>query len=205
MDITSGLDDLISTAQRSPWLLLVILIFAATDSVVPAIPSETAVIFGGVAAGQGDQLLVLVVLVAWLGAFVGDNLSYSIGRWGSTWVRRKATTRPKLDRGLAWAGRQLEARGGLLLVTGRFIPGGRTLLTMSSGLTRQPRPWFMGWAFLAGGIWAGYAAGLGFVFGDRMEGHETAAFLAAFAAALLINGLIELVRHFRGKSAPARP
>ena len=30
-------------------------------------------------------------------------------------------------------------------VTARFIPGGRSVLTISSGITHQPRIWFMSW------------------------------------------------------------
>ena len=34
---------------------------------------------------------------------------------------------------------QINDRGGLLLITARFIPGGRTAVTIASGITRQSR------------------------------------------------------------------
>ena len=57
-DLTDWLDDI----AGNWWFLLVIFAIAFLDSVIPIVPSETAVIIGGVAAGQGDQSLLLVIL-----------------------------------------------------------------------------------------------------------------------------------------------
>jgi membrane protein DedA with SNARE-associated domain len=48
-------------------------------------------------------------------------------------------------------------------------------------------------------IWASYAAILGFAFGERFEDDHTLAFVLAFAAALSITLLIELVRWLNKK------
>ena len=79
----------------------------------------------------------------------------------------------------------------------RFVPGGRTILTVSSGLTGQPWRWFALWVVTATTIWASYAASLGFFFGQAFEDDHTLAFWLAFAAALGVTGLIELVRWLR--------
>ena len=89
----------------------------------------------------------------------------------------------------------------MLLITARFIPGGRTALTVSSGITRQPRPWFAAWVAVAAVIWATYAALLGFVGGKAFEDDHTKAFLLAFAAAFSLTVMIEVVRHLRAKRA----
>ena len=58
---------------------------------------------------------------------------------------------------------QIRRRGGLLLLTARFIPGGRTAMTISCGLTGQPfLAWFTRWDLLATFLWASYAGLLGF-------------------------------------------
>ena len=49
----------------------------------------------------------------------------------------------------------------MLLVTARFVPGGRTVVTFSSGLTRQPFRRFLGFIAFAAVVWACYAALLG--------------------------------------------
>ena len=72
-----------------------ILVVAFLDSVIPIVPSETAVIIGGVAAGAGDQNLLLVILAGALGAFLGDNTAYLIGRRFAPWFERRAETNEK--------------------------------------------------------------------------------------------------------------
>ena len=176
------------------WFLLIIFSIALLDSVIPIVPSETTVIIGGVAAGQGNQNIALVIFAGAVGAFCGDNLAYTIGdrfkRRVNKWADRKPSRRDRLDA----AARQIRKRGGMLLITARFIPGGRTVLTISSGVTQQPRRWFAGWIAVATTIWAAYAGGLGYLFGQTFEDNSTLAFWLAFAAALTITGLIELVR-----------
>ena len=119
-------------------------------------------------------------------------------------IERWAARKPKRQARLDWANTQIRQRGGLLLITARFIPGGRTALTVSSGITRQPRPWFMAWIAVAAVIWASYAALLGFVGGKAFEDDHTKAFLLAFAAAISLTVLIEVVRHTRAKRASKR-
>ena len=193
-DVTDWLDEV----SGQWWFLLVIFAIALLDSVIPVVPSETAVIIGGVAAGMGEQSLLLVILCGALGAFCGDNVAYLIGRRFSPWINRRAERRPKTARRLDWAGEQIRTRGGLLLITARFIPGGRTALTLSCGLTRQPHGWFARWVAVAAIIWATYAAGLGAIFGNRFKDDHTVAFLLAFGCALSITIIIEVVRHVRG-------
>jgi len=192
-DLTDKLDEL----SANWWFLLIIFGIALLDSVIPVVPSETTVIIGGVAAGQGNQSIALVILAGASGAFLGDNLAYTIGDKfkGSVnrWAERKPSRRTRLD----GAARQIRKRGGMLLITARFIPGGRTLLTISSGVTEQPRRWFAGWIAVATLIWASYAGLLGFFFGQAFEDDHTLAFWLAFATALAITGLIELVRWLR--------
>ncbi len=198
-ELTDWLDDI----AGEWWFLLVILAIAFFDSVIPLVPSETAVIIGGVAAGQGDQVLPLVILCGAAGAFLGDNFAYLIGRRFSSAINRRAERRPKTGRRLDWARTQIRTRGGPLLITARFIPGGRTALTVTSGLTRQDHAWFARWIALAALIWATYAAGLGFIFGRRFQDNHTVAFVLAFGAALSITVIIELVRHVRKGEGPA--
>ncbi len=82
----------------------------ALDAVFPVVPSETAIIALGVAtAGSADPRIALLVACAALGAFLGDNLSYLIGRrfgpLGRTQVPRQRERRaaPRLGRAVTAA------------------------------------------------------------------------------------------------------
>jgi membrane protein DedA with SNARE-associated domain len=166
--------DSLRDLSDSPVFYLVILIIAVLDSVFPIVPSETMVIIGGVAAGLGDLNIAAVIAVGAAGAFIGDNMSFEIG---------------------------LRAKAPVTLITARFIPGGRTLLTLSCGITGQPHRWFARWVGAAAIIWASYAALLGYVGGKTFEDNHTLAFVVAFTTAVSITVLIEVVRHFRKRRA----
>ncbi len=196
-DISDKLDEFSSHW----WFLVIILAIAFFDSVVPIVPSETCVIIGGVAAGSGQQKLPLVIAAGAIGAFLGDNTAYLIGRRASDFFGRRAERKPKFRRRLDWASEQIGERGGLLLITARFIPGGRTALTLASGITEQRHTWFVKWVAVAAVIWATYAAVLGYIGGRAFADNHTMAFLVAFGLALGINVVIEVVRHIRKKSA----
>lgn len=197
--ILTDLTDWLDRTSGHTWFLAVILVIALLDSVIPVVPSETCVIIGGVAAGLGAQNLLAVIAAGAIGAFVGDNCAYMIGLRASDWFRRRAERKPKFARKLAWAHVQIVERGGLLLITARFIPGGRTVLTLSCGITRQSRWWFMRWVALATIIWATYSALLGRIGGAAFENNHTKAFVTAFGLAIGTNVLIEIARHFRKK------
>jgi len=198
--IVSQLTNWLVDTSSANWFIAVIFIIALLDSVVPVVPSETTVIIGGVAAGAGDQNLLLVIVAGAIGAFIGDNLAYLIGRSFHGPIARRAERKPSTQGRLDWAANQVRERGGLLLVTARFIPGGRTALTISCGLTQQPHGWFVKWVALAVTIWATYAAVLGAIFGRALQDNHTAAFLIAFVTALAINIVIELIRKRRSTS-----
>ncbi len=200
--IFTDFTDWIDEVSSNWWFLAIIFVVAFFDSIFPVVPSETTVIIGGVAAGQGNQTLLLVILFGALGAFCGDNVAYMIGNRFRSRVLRWADRKPNRRERLDGAARQIRKRGGLLLITARFIPGGRTILTVSSGVTGQPQAWFAGWVAIAGVVWATYAAGLGYIFGQTFQDNHALAFWLAFGCALSITALIELIRWARDRSRP---
>jgi membrane-associated protein len=183
------------------WFLAIIFVIAFLDSIIPVVPSETMVIIGGVAAGSGDHNLFAVIAAGAIGAFLGDNTAYLIGDKMSGRIERIAAKRPKWKTRLIWADRQIHTRGGLLLITARFIPGGRTALTLSCGITHQNRRWFMAWIAIATTIWATYAALLGYFGGKAFEDDHTKAFITAFVTAMAATLVIEGVRHVVSRRA----
>ena len=199
-NIITDASDWLADFSSNWYFLAIIFAVAYLDSVVPIVPSESMVIIGGVAAGRGEQTLLAVIAAGAVGAFLGDTTAYLIGNRLSGFIERRAADRPKSQRRLDWASEQIQIRGGLLLITARFIPGGRTALTITSGITNQPRGRFMGWVAVAGVIWASYAALLGYIGGQAFQDNHTLAFLLAFGAALGVTALIELIRHLRTRT-----
>ena len=196
-------ESLTEYVSGSPWTYVFLFGIAAIDVIFPVVPSETSVILAGVIAGTGDLVLVLVILFAGAGAVLGDNVSYWIGRTAGPWVVErffKGERRKRID----WAEKQIEERGPYLIVVGRFIPGGRTAITLAAGLLRMSWRKFIAFDVAAGAVWASYAALLGYVGGRTFEENPLYGFLIAFAVALAVTGAVEAYRFLRKRGVLAR-
>jgi len=146
----------------------VIFALAAFDVVIPVLPSETAVILGGVLAWQGRLHLAALVVVAAAGAITGDHMSYGLGRWTGR-IGRPVDPGSKVARLRAWTAEQLDARGLPILLVARFIPGGRTASTFVTGRLRFPLPRFTAVTVVAGVLWALFGTALGYVGGTTFH------------------------------------
>ena len=78
--ITGLVDSLADLVTDSPITYVVIFSMAAIDVVLPVLPAEATVTASAVLAGQGTLNVAWVMVAAGLGAFVGDNVAYWIGR-----------------------------------------------------------------------------------------------------------------------------
>jgi membrane-associated protein len=189
-------ESLTDYVSGSPWTYAFLFGVAALDVIFPLVPSETSVILGGVLAATGDLFLGGVIVCAAGGAILGDNTAYFIGKFaGHRLVERffKGERRKRID----WAEKQVEERGGYLIVVGRFIPGGRTAVTLACGLLAMRWRRFITFDVAAGFLWAAYAALLGYVGGRTFEEQPLYGFLIAFAVALAITGAVEVHRWIR--------
>ena len=190
---------------------LVAFLIPALDAVIPVLPGETVVIALGVAtAGGTDPRIALLVGCAAAGAFAGDSLCYLLGRRFEPVVQRRFFGTPKGKRTREWAERSLARFGPQLIVVCRFIPGGRTAVTLTCGLTGYPRRRFTVATALAAVIWALYAFFIGRIGGRVFADNEWAGLLIAFGASLAVSAVIEVVRRLRGRGrnsgrAPADP
>jgi membrane-associated protein len=194
-------------ADASGWAYAILFVLAFLDAIIPIVPSETSVITAGVVASQGDLNLMLVILFAAAGAVAGDNTAYFLGwRYGRR-INDRFFTSEKAKKRVAWAHRQVEERGGELIVIARFIPGGRTAVTLSAGTLEYPWRKFILFDSIAGLVWGAYAASLGYFGGKAFENAPWKGLLLAFAIALAVTGATELVRWYvkrRQSSATTR-
>jgi membrane protein DedA with SNARE-associated domain len=174
---------------------LIAFIVPALDAVFPALPGETVVIALGVAtAGSTDPRIALLVGCAAAGAFIGDNLCYLLGRRFGPAVQRRFFAGPKGARARAWAERSLDRFGPQLIVVCRFIPGGRTAVTLTCGLTGYPRHRFLAGTAVAAGIWALYAFFIGRLGGRAFADNPWAGLVIAFGASIAVSALIQVLR-----------
>jgi membrane-associated protein len=173
-------------------------IIPALDAVLPVLPSETAIITLGVAtAGSADPRIALLIACSAAGAFLGDNLCYLLGRRFGPRIERRFFRSEKGARRRAWAERSLERYGMPLIIVCRFIPGGRTAVTLCCGIVGYDRRRFVIATAAAGVIWASYSFFIGRLGGRAFEDKPWAGLLLAFGISVAVSGLIEAVRRIR--------
>jgi membrane-associated protein len=195
--------EVVESLLTSPWAYLLIFSIAALDAVIPAVPSEATVISAGVLAGTGELSLVAVVSAGAAGALIGDTTAYGAGRLMSEravrWLQRSARGRRESER----AARLLDRRGPLVIVTARFVPGGRTAATFTAGVVRYHPRRFVGWAAVAAAVWASYAALAGYLGGQVFEERPVLALALAFGLAAALVVAVEAVHRLRAhRSSP---
>jgi membrane-associated protein len=185
--------DLVAQVISSPWLYVALFALALLDGFFPVVPAETSVITAAVFAASGETNLALVIVVAALGAFAGDHISYLIGN--------KSAGRFRDKKAFIWARGALEERGGLVLVAARYIPGGRTATTLTMGAVRHPLRSFTFFDAIAAGSWAVYSGLIGFFGGMAFENDPIKGLLLGLGIALSITALVEIVRWARKRRA----
>jgi membrane-associated protein len=154
----------------------------------------------GIQAARGQLSLPAVIAVGAAGAFVGDNLSYVLGRYIGQPVTDRFFSGERAKARLDWARRFLKERGSYVLVVARFVPGGRTATTFTAGLVHMR--WlmrFVPFIFLAAILWALYGALLGYLGGSLFKDHPLYALLVAFGIAASVAASFEGVRWLRKK------
>jgi membrane-associated protein len=198
------LDPLTEYVSGSPYTYLVVLALVAGDAILPMFPGESAVVAAAVLAADGDLVVWLVVLAAFLGAFGGDLVMFAIGRRaGPPLVRRYATDNPRAER-VRWAQEQLDRRGVALVAAAQFVPGGRNVVMFTAGTLRFPLPRFLAAEATGAGLWAVFQTSIGYFGGRIFDDTLTALGVSigvAIAVGVVIDQIDRLVRRRRARDA----
>jgi membrane-associated protein len=195
---------LLGIAMASHWLLLILFAAAAIDAVFPVVPSEGMVITAGMAAAAGHQNLLLVITVAMAGSVIGESVCYFLGRGSGPalhrWMKRQER-RQKLYEKVSAA---LHSRGGLILMTVRYIPGARMVATLTAGATRYSFRKFIVFTFAGVTIAYTYVALLGYLGGDAFAHDSLKALAFSLSLAFVIGLVIETSRRIAVRRRAAK-
>lgn len=189
----------------SPWLYVVLVAVSCLDSFLPLIPSEAVVIVAGVYAATGQTDIVLVIAATALGAFLGDLIPYTVGRLLGVRVLKRLPPGTRRRAAHDWFTRELDARGGFILVTTRFIPVGRYLATLSTGLVGYPLGKYMLFVGFATTTWSAYTALTGYLGGVVFQENTLLAIAVGIGLAFVVTGVIEVARHIRRRRSGVAP
>jgi membrane protein DedA with SNARE-associated domain len=163
---------------------------------------ETFVIFSGVAAREGILDLPMLILCAWVGSFLGDQLYFLIGRrYGARLLVRFPRWKPGVDHALGL----LKKYSTGFVLSFRFIYGVRNFSSFAMGMSGLSWARFAFLNFIAAGVWATCFAGAGYLAGMALQ-HVLGDLATGFGLLMLAAFLIVIVMMFKmSRRRPAAP
>ncbi len=150
---------------------LAVLIFVAIESTGIPFPGETMLIIAAVYAGTTHHISILfVITAAAVGAILGDNLGFWVGREGGYRLLRRYGRYIRLDERKLKLGQYLFMKhGDKVVFFGRFIAVLRAWAAFLAGTNRMKWPNFLLFNALGGIVWATLFGLGGYYLGDRIH------------------------------------
>jgi membrane protein DedA with SNARE-associated domain len=182
---------LISTHTLDGWLesygYLVVFLLVMLESIGVPVPGETALIAAALYAGSTHKLDIWwVIAAAAAGAIIGDNVGYSIGRYGGAKLLLRYGHRIGMHEGRIKIGIWLFRRhGGKVVFWGRFVSILRTWAAFLAGTNRMPWPSFLAFNAAGGIVWATLYGLLYYFFGSVLSQLSTTINVALGAVGLV--------------------
>jgi undecaprenyl-diphosphatase len=184
------------------YLLVGAMAFLETGAFVGLVaPGETAVIVGGVVAGQGQIDIVALIALVWVCAVAGDSVSFLLGRrLGRGFLIRHGARLRITEERLGQVERFLARHGGPTILIGRFIGFVRALGPFVAGASGFPFRRFVPYDVIAAGLWSAVFCLVGYVFWHSLHTVLDVAKKGALALAVVVGvtvGAIAAYRHLR--------
>ena len=176
----TSVPDYISLAveKNSTIAYLTICLAMFLENIVPQIPSEIIMTFGGFFVYQ--QKLNFFILVFWglLGTILGSLPWYYLGRLVnekrlSNFLEKKGKYLGISSNDLTKSKRWFEKYGVPLVFWGRLVPGIRTLISVPAGIELMPLRKFLIWTTLGSFIWVALLTYAGYLFAENYSIVET--------------------------------
>ncbi|MFG1642099.1 DedA family protein [Amycolatopsis sp. NPDC049252] len=172
-------------------------------SIIPIVPTGAVVGAAAAVATTTDHLsLPLVIVLATLGAFAGDVVTFGVPRLGSEAAFRWISRRQPADR-LEKAREQFTRRGWQIVVIGRLVPAGRIPVLLAAAALSYPWRRLLPAALVACVLWAVAYSLLGIVSGGIFDSPLIATLLATVLV-LLVTVLLNLIARRRRNKAEAK-
>jgi membrane protein DedA with SNARE-associated domain len=147
----------------------VLLLVMIEDFGVP-VPGETVLIAAAIFAGAGRLNVVLVGVVGFVAAVIGDNIGFAIGHFGGRalalrWGKYIFLTEERLTRAQYF----FERHGGKIIVVARFIEGLRQANGIIAGISGMHWRRFVFFNAIGAALWVGTWVTLGYVAGNHIN------------------------------------
>ncbi len=181
---------------------LAVFLIIAGESMGFLLPGETILISASIYAGTTHRLnIFFVIIAAVLGAVIGDNLGYLIGRWGGFKLLRRFGKYLKIDDKIIKVGQYLfMLHGGKIVFFGRFVSFLRAWAAFLAGVNRMHWKKFLIFNAAGGIFWASYYGTLGYLFGKHVHQFSRPIRITFFILGMLFVVASFLYVHYNLKS-----
>jgi membrane protein DedA with SNARE-associated domain len=187
-----------------PWtyLLVGVLAFLETGAFVGLVaPGETALLVGGLVAGQGQIDVITLIGIVWACAVSGDLTSFYLGRrLGRQFLVRHGPRVQITEERLQTVERFFDRHGGKAILIGRFVGLVRAVAPFLAGSSGMPVRRFVPYDVVGAGLWGTTFVLLGYFFWQSFSTLVDYAKTGAFALGTTITvvvAIVWLVRWFR--------
>ena len=123
---------------------------------------ETILVLGGYAAHEGHLSLPMVMLCAFIGSLIGDQLWFYVGRRGG---RALLARKPGWQPAMARINRHMEKHQYWFILSFRFLYGLRTVAPFAIGMSSVKSSTYAILNVVAAAVWAVAVAMLGYLLG----------------------------------------
>jgi membrane-associated protein len=175
------------------WGYPLVLVAAALENTLLVtffFPGGTMVLLGGVYSRIGTLELPLVILVGWIGTFLGASFDFAVGRLGERGPFARVLRRRELQPPLKRARALLDRYGFLALMGGHFVSQIRSLVAVAAGATGMPYWRFALYEAPAALAWAtAYGIG-GYALADQLPLFEQIMSRFGWAVALAVGAFM---------------
>lgn len=178
------------------WVYITILAIAYGENVVPPIPGDMVVVFGGYLAGRGQVDIVVVVLLSTVGGALGFMTMYALGRRLGYALLRSRRWRWLPHDQIAKSQRWLRRWGYGIVAANRFLSGARSVIALSVGMAHM-RSWpTLAFATLSALLWTALISFGGYKVGENWE--RISVYLRNYGqGVLIVLGVLLLVQGAR--------
>lgn len=156
------------SAALTDYIYIVVFLAALLES-TPVIgtftPGTLFFLFFGYSASVSGVSLPMIILVASIGAVVGDVLGFLLGKYGSSWmIRNKRLLKEvHIEQGRGFFSRH----GGKSILLGRFVGPIRPIVPLIAGSIGMNFQRFLFWNITGAFLWAALYMTLGYFFGQH--------------------------------------
>src|SRR5215472_13645478 len=146
----------------------VLLLVTLEDFGIP-VPGETILIAAAIFAGAGRLNIVLVGVVGFIAAVIGDNIGFAIGHFGGRalalrWGKYVFLTEERLTKAQYF----FERHGGKIIIVARFIEGLRQANGIIAGISGMHWRRFVFFNAIGAALWVGTWVTLGYLAGNHI-------------------------------------